>query len=75
MGIKIVKDYGNYFIDEIERTGKIIYEKASWCMDKVCWYWFDGSMPTNEQVNLFYEFAKKVEKTIKEKLNRNSLEW
>ena len=26
---KIVKDYGNYFIDEIERTGKIIYEKAS----------------------------------------------
>ncbi|MCL2793104.1 MAG: nucleotidyltransferase domain-containing protein [Spirochaetaceae bacterium] len=25
---KIVKDYGNYFIDEIERTGKIIYEKA-----------------------------------------------
>jgi predicted nucleotidyltransferase len=26
---KIVKDYGNYFIDEIERTGKIVYEKAS----------------------------------------------
>jgi predicted nucleotidyltransferase len=26
---KIVKNYGNYFIDEIERTGKIIYEKAS----------------------------------------------
>jgi len=25
---KIVKDYGNYFIDEIENTGKIIYEKA-----------------------------------------------
>lgn len=25
----IVKDCGNYFIDEIERTGKIIYEKAS----------------------------------------------
>ena len=25
---KIVKDYGNYFIDEIEKTGKIIYEKA-----------------------------------------------
>ncbi|MDR0497032.1 MAG: nucleotidyltransferase domain-containing protein [Treponema sp.] len=26
---KIVKTYGNYFIDEIENTGKIIYEKAS----------------------------------------------
>jgi hypothetical protein len=26
---KIVKDIGNYFIDEIEQTGKIIYEKAS----------------------------------------------
>jgi predicted nucleotidyltransferase len=26
---KIVKDYGNYFIDEIENTGRIIYEKAS----------------------------------------------
>jgi predicted nucleotidyltransferase len=26
---KIVKNYGNYFIEEIERTGKIIYEKAS----------------------------------------------
>jgi len=26
---KIVKNYGNYFIDEIENTGKIIYEKAS----------------------------------------------
>ena len=26
---KIVKNFGNYFIDEIERTGKIIYEKAS----------------------------------------------
>jgi predicted nucleotidyltransferase len=25
---KIVKDIGNYFIDEIEQTGKIIYEKA-----------------------------------------------
>jgi predicted nucleotidyltransferase len=24
-----IKEYGNYFIDEIERTGKIIYEKAS----------------------------------------------
>jgi predicted nucleotidyltransferase len=26
---KIVKNTGNYFIDEIERTGKIVYEKAS----------------------------------------------
>jgi predicted nucleotidyltransferase len=26
---KIVKDIGNYFIDEIEQTGKIIYEKTS----------------------------------------------
>jgi len=26
---QIVKNYGNYFIDEIENTGKIIYEKAS----------------------------------------------
>jgi predicted nucleotidyltransferase len=26
---KIVKDFGNYFIDEIEQTGRIIYEKAS----------------------------------------------
>jgi len=26
---KIIKEYGNYFIDEIEKTGKIIYEKAS----------------------------------------------
>ena len=25
---KIVKDYGNFFIDEIEKTGKVIYEKA-----------------------------------------------
>jgi len=24
----IVKNYGNYFIDEIEKTGKVIYEKA-----------------------------------------------
>jgi len=24
----IVKNYGNAFIDEIERTGKVIYEKA-----------------------------------------------
>ena len=27
---KIIKNNGNYFIDEIENTGKIIYEKASW---------------------------------------------
>jgi predicted nucleotidyltransferase len=26
---KIVKNYGNYFIDEIENTGRVIYEKAS----------------------------------------------
>ena len=26
---KIVKNVGNYFIDEIENTGRIIYEKAS----------------------------------------------
>ena len=26
---EIVKSHGNYFIDEIENTGKIIYEKAS----------------------------------------------
>jgi predicted nucleotidyltransferase len=26
---KMVKDYGNYFIDEIERTGKTIYEKSN----------------------------------------------
>jgi len=26
---KILKNYGNYFIDDIEDTGKIIYEKAS----------------------------------------------
>ena len=26
---KIIKNSGNYFIDEIENTGKIIYEKAS----------------------------------------------
>ena len=24
----IVKNYGNYFIDEIEKTGQVIYEKA-----------------------------------------------
>jgi predicted nucleotidyltransferase len=27
--LKKIKEYGNYFIDEIERTGKVIYEKAS----------------------------------------------
>jgi predicted nucleotidyltransferase len=27
--LKIMKNHGNQFIDEIERTGKIIYEKAS----------------------------------------------
>ena len=26
--LNIIKKRGNYFIDEIERTGKIIYEKA-----------------------------------------------
>jgi predicted nucleotidyltransferase len=26
---KIIKNYGNYFIEEIEKTGKIIYEKRS----------------------------------------------
>jgi len=25
----MIKQYGNYLIDEIEKTGKIIYEKAS----------------------------------------------
>ena len=27
--LDIIKKHGNYFIDEIENTGKIIYEKAS----------------------------------------------
>ncbi|MDR1878849.1 MAG: nucleotidyltransferase domain-containing protein [Bacteroidales bacterium] len=27
--LKRLKEYGNYFIDEIEKTGKIIYEKDS----------------------------------------------
>ncbi|MDR1379888.1 MAG: nucleotidyltransferase domain-containing protein [Tannerella sp.] len=26
--LKMMKDYGNFFIDEIEKTGKIIYEKV-----------------------------------------------
>jgi len=25
----LIKQYGNYLIDEIEKTGKVIYEKAS----------------------------------------------
>jgi predicted nucleotidyltransferase len=27
--LKKIKEYGNYFIDEVEKTGKVIYEKAS----------------------------------------------
>jgi uncharacterized protein len=27
--LNIIKEHGNDFIDEIERTGKVIYEKAS----------------------------------------------
>ena len=27
--LNILKNNGNYFIDEIEKTGKVIYEKAS----------------------------------------------
>jgi predicted nucleotidyltransferase len=27
--LKKIKEYGNYFIDEIEKTGKVIYEKVS----------------------------------------------
>jgi predicted nucleotidyltransferase len=27
--LNLLKKYGNYFIDEIEKTGKIIYEKTS----------------------------------------------
>jgi predicted nucleotidyltransferase len=26
--LNLIKKHGNYFIDEVERTGKIIYEKA-----------------------------------------------
>jgi predicted nucleotidyltransferase len=26
--LKIIKENGNYFIDEVEKTGKILYEKA-----------------------------------------------
>ena len=26
--LNLIKNYGNYFIDEIEKTGKIIYEKS-----------------------------------------------
>jgi len=27
--LNLIKNYGNYFIDEIEKNGKVIYEKAS----------------------------------------------
>ncbi|MDR2008957.1 MAG: nucleotidyltransferase domain-containing protein [Bacteroidales bacterium] len=27
--LKKIKEYGNYFIDEIEKTGRVIYEKVS----------------------------------------------
>jgi len=27
--LNLLKEYGNYLIDDIEKTGKIIYEKAS----------------------------------------------
>ena len=27
--LKMLKEYGNYFVDDIEKTGKIIYEKVS----------------------------------------------
>jgi predicted nucleotidyltransferase len=27
--LKRIKEHGNYFIDEVEKTGRIIYEKAS----------------------------------------------
>jgi predicted nucleotidyltransferase len=27
--LSIIKKHGNYFIDEVEKTGRIIYEKAS----------------------------------------------
>ena len=27
--LNLIKNHGNYFIDEIEKTGKVIYEKAS----------------------------------------------
>jgi predicted nucleotidyltransferase len=26
--LKKIKEYGNYFIDEIEKTGKVVYEKS-----------------------------------------------
>ena len=31
--LNLIKERGNYFIEEIEKTGKIIYEKASWRLD------------------------------------------
>jgi predicted nucleotidyltransferase len=27
--LNLIKNHGNFFIDEIEKTGKVIYEKAS----------------------------------------------
>jgi predicted nucleotidyltransferase len=27
--LKKIKEYGNFFIDEVEKTGKVIYEKRS----------------------------------------------
>ena len=27
--LNLIRSHGNYFIDEIEKTGKVIYEKAS----------------------------------------------
>jgi predicted nucleotidyltransferase len=27
--LNLIKKHGNYFIDEVEKTGKVIYEKAS----------------------------------------------
>jgi len=33
--LNIIKKHGNYFIDEIEKTGKIIYEKASLRLDTI----------------------------------------
>jgi predicted nucleotidyltransferase len=26
--LSILKDYGNFFIEEVEKTGKVVYEKA-----------------------------------------------
>jgi len=27
--LKMIKEYGNYFVEEIEKTGKVLYEKGS----------------------------------------------